>query len=192
MNYELHLTIKTPRDIEKFKKDCTLLDVKPIIIETEEGEKYGQQVMTSSKYSSDSYLDYLDTLHNLFLDLVLKGYVVIRQKVEISPKEEKHQNHKYYESHLRLKLPKDFNRRDLLGICLYSNFHLSKNLFKRSEDFDYQMITYRNSNTSYKDFIEHIREMRRWLDERDIEFDKIEVEECILDTNLKLDSSWIN
>jgi len=189
MEFEIHLTVKTPRDIEEFKSTCMDLGVKPIIIETERKGEFGQQVMTSSKYSAPHYQD---ALNHIYFGLLQKKYLILRQKVEIFPQTDKHVAFKYYESHLRLKLPKGFDRTNLLKICDLNHFHLSKNLLKSDELFDYQMITYRNSKISYVNFCKMINEMTSCLENNRIEYDKVEIEECIFDNNITIDKSWLN
>lgn len=188
MNYEIHITLEAS-NIDEFKKDCLEIGVKPIIIETQNANnKIGIQVMTSSKHSG---YHYLFTLNELCGKLLEKNYNILRKKVEIQPEEEKHVEHIYYESHLRLKLPKDFEYNILYELCEEHNFHLSKNLFKKDENFIWQMITYRSKDT-FDWFIWCIEIMKSNLKMAKIIFDKIEIEECIFDTNEGIDKSWLN
>lgn len=187
MEYEIHITVKNP-NVLLFINDCQILGVKPIIIETEKEEVFNNQVMTSSKYKDDNYTE---TLNKLSKSLIDKGYHLLRQKVEIRPLSIKHKNHIYYESHLRLKLSKEFNRNVLIDLCKNHNFHLSKNLFKKTIDFNYQMITYRNYNISFDGFNQVIDKMKSELNNLNIAFDKVEIEECIVDSNISVDKHWI-
>lgn len=104
MHYEIHVTVNTD-DVATFKTDCQEIGVKPILIETEKAGCYNKQVMTSSKHSGENCLETLSNITSLLYD---KGYNVLREKVEIYPDEIKHPNFLYYESHLRLRLPKKF------------------------------------------------------------------------------------
>jgi len=185
MIYELHITVKTD-SIDKFKDDCKSIGVKPIVIDTQKGET---QVMTSSQYNN---FDYKLTLSELKSKLESLKYNILRCKVEIKPDNIKNENFIYYESHIRLKLNKFFDKTSLKEKCLKDNFHLSKNLFKKDIDFDYQMITYRNYFQTFNEFNSIIDNMKSYLTENKIEYDKIEIEECILDTNVNIDSKWIN
>lgn len=76
-------------------------------------------------------------------------------------------------------------------LCLVNHFHLSKNLFKRDEEFDYQMITFRTDHMDIYKFITHILEMETKLKNLSILYDKVEVEECIYDSNAAVDKDWI-
>ena len=53
------------------------------------------------------------------------------------------------------------------------------------------MITYRNNKISLDNFNDKIDYMKSLLDNMMIECDKIEVEECIFDTNEDLDKKWL-
>jgi hypothetical protein len=192
MIYELHITIDNDiRFIEKFKKDCLTLNVKPLVIDTETSS-CNIQVMTSSCYNNN---DYIQEVINLSNSLKSFGYDIKRCKVEIKPNIEKvNDNFIYFESHLRLKLDKNVEECKLLilkDFCKVMNFHYSKNLFKSDIDYNYQMITYRIDKPCYTSFIEHINIMKDFLTDKNIIFDKIEIEECILDTNINIDKNWL-
>jgi len=187
MQYEIHVTVKT-NDIEKFRFDCNKIGVKPILIETEKLGEFNNQVMTSSKYSGDDFKATLGLIEYQLKDL---DYDILRRKVEILPSERKHDDFIYYESHLRLKLPKDFDREFLVELCRQEKFHLSKNLFKSCEGYNYQMITYRDYEASYSQFNKVIDNMKSILEFFQIEFDKVEIEECIFDSNIFIDRNWI-
>jgi hypothetical protein len=187
MNYEIHLTIQLSSNIEDFKIFCEEIGAKPIIIETQNKNAFQKQVMTSSKHTGSHYLF---TLNNLVSKLESK-YKIIRKKVEIQPENIIHTKHIYYETHLRLKLPINFNYQHLQNLCEDLNFHLSKNLFKKSSDFIWQMITYRDYNTDLESFKSHIETTIQSLKTLDIIYDKIEIEECIHDSNENIDNSWL-
>jgi len=187
MLYEVHVTVNTD-DIELFRSDCNKIGVKPILIETERKGLFNNQVMTSSKHTGDDFKPTLDLITSQLRDF---GYEVLRKKIEILPEENKHDDFIYYESHMRLKLPKGFNRGLLLEFCRIHDFHLSKNLFKSCEGFDYQMMTYRDNSIDYEEFVKRIEHMKTVLRLHRIEFDKVEIEECIFDSNIFIDKNWI-
>lgn len=184
MIYELHITVNS-KNIEQFKKDCSNINVKPIVIDTQKGEV---QVMTSSQHNNNFYIETLNDIKNKLIGL---RYDILRCKVEIKPENIKHHNFIYYESHLRLKLPKIFDSTLLKQKCKESKFHFSKNLFKSDIDYNYQMITYRDYKSSFFEFNNIINNMKTYLNINNIDFDKIEIEECILDTNTSVDKNWL-
>ena len=185
MNYEIHITLRTS-NYNQFIEDCKEIGVKPIIIETQNGNEFSNQVMTSSKHSGSHYLFTLNDISSK-----LKNYEILRQKVEIEPQNEISPEHIYYESHLRLKLPHNFDYKPLYNLCYDLNFHLSKNLFKKSNEFLWQMITYRDYNSDINAFKNHINNMINQLKTLDIEYDKVEIEECVYDSNEKVDENWL-
>jgi hypothetical protein len=192
MEYEIHVTVRSS-NIDLFINDCKSINVKPIVIETEKDNFFNNQVMTSSKHCGENCLEVLDKISS---SLTCKGYEIIRKKIEIRPLEVKNDHFIYYESHLRLKLDKQFDCQftdvytNLRKICKELNFHLSKNLFKKSPDFNYQMITYRDYKSTFIDFNQRINDMKDKLLELNINFDKVEIEECIFDSNVNVDNNW--
>jgi hypothetical protein len=190
MHYEIHVTVKTD-NVKQFKDDCQEIGVKPIVIETQNKNEFAQQVMTSSKHTGDSYESKLNEIASR---LSIKGYTIIRKKVEIMPEENKHKDFIYYESHFRLKLPKqpvDEINVLLKNFCGLFGWHYSKNLFKKSEEFNYQMITYRNSDINLYEFKLELNRMKDFLGDIGVECDKIEIEEAIYDSNELIDASWL-
>lgn len=187
MHYELHVTVTTT-DIEKFKSDCYSIGVKPIVIETENRDKLEYQVMTSSKYDNENYMFSLGTLVK---ELGLMGYTVIRQKVEIQPGETKHKDHIYYESHLRLKIPYFFDFNPYKAFFIKEGWHLSKNAFKKNENDYYQMLTYRTNTMELAEFTEKVKTLENYLGTFDIVYDKVEIEECVYDSNVSVDATWL-
>ena len=190
MHYEIHITVLTP-NIEQFKNDCSYIGVKPIVIETQNKKnEFEQQVMTSSKYEDAHYIV---RLINLSKQLKSLGYKILRQKVEIKPEYNKHNLHKYYETHLRIKYPKNESNENLKRFCSHTKFHLSKNLFKVDKEFNYQLLTFRTSDMSYDQFYDYVEKSLDCLKNAyHYNYDKIEIEEAILDTNIDIDKNWLN
>lgn len=185
MEYEIHITVENN---DNFIKTCEEVGVKPIIIVVDETNKESNQVMTSSKYSGTSWREIMNSLTE---KMVGNNQKVIRQKVEIFPQEKKFENHVYYESHIRLKLKKGYDRKPLLHVCSYMKFHISRNLFKKNDEFDWLMITSRQYNTNLSSFKSIINTMTGTLDNIKIEYDKVEIEECIFDSNENIDKEWL-
>ena len=61
---------------------------------------------------------------------------------------------------------------------------------KKDDDYKYQMCTYR-SKENIDLFLKKINDFKKYLIDKNILFDKVEIEECILDTNENLDNKWI-
>jgi len=185
MEYEIHITVENN---DTFIKTCEEIGVKPIVIVVDETNKESNQVMTSSKHSGTFWRE---VMYNLSKNLIDKNQKILRQKVEILPNEQKSDSHIYYESHIRLKLKKGYDRTPLHHICRYMKFHISRNLFKKNEEFDWLMITYRQYNTNLISFKSIIHTMKGTLENMGIEYDKVEIEECVFDSNEKIDAEWL-
>ena len=71
-------------------------------------------------------------------------------------------------------------------------YTLKKGKVKKSDDFNYQMMTYRGYNQTYQEFVKHLEEGKAFLGIGGIEYDKVEIEECIYDSNVSLDNLWLN
>lgn len=194
MNYEIHITVNT-NDVEKFKSDCYSIGVKPIVIETQNKNDFGHQVMTSSTHHSENYTSNLDRVVS---ELQFMGYEVVRQKVEIEPERDKfgvgvkHETSLYYESHLRLKIPQGYDLNPFREKIKNDKWHFSKNLFKQDDDYYYQMLTYRDNRVDLGPFEHNVSLMKLILDLDGIVYDKIEIEECIYDSNINIDHSWLS
>jgi len=186
MDFEIHLTVRT-NDVEQFKQDCKSIGVKPIVIETENNNQLDYQVMTSCKYHSNNYRQILDyAVH----ELQLMGYEVIRQKVEKQPEETKDPQHIYYESHLRLKIPYFFDYNPYKAFFVKEGWHLSKNIFKKDDNYQYHMVTFRTNDMSLEDFKNKVKIMENWLTNFTLTYDKVEIEECIFDSNESIDLKY--
>jgi len=190
MNYEIHITVSQPDSIERFKQVCRAIDVKPIVIATGDYD----QVMTSSIFADGHYLNKVNKIDQHLSDA---GFDVIRHKVEIMPQITKHPDHLYYESHIRFKIPKEkqgyvTEKLALIErLCQRKNLHKSRNLFKVDNEFIYQMATYRSYTDTIWQFGTHIEDVKDYAGHVGLWYDKVELEECIYDTNEGVDKKWL-
>ena len=53
------------------------------------------------------------------------------------------------------------------------------------------MLTYRENRLDLQPFEHNVSLMKMVLDLEGIEYDKVEIEECIYDTNVDVDASWL-
>ncbi len=218
--YEIHVTIdlekllETNFTIDNFREDCKSIEVKPIILDLEMKEGSIKDVMTSSKHFGDNRTAY-EEANRIANKLTSFGYKVIRNKIETVPWHpaapttntgEAIPNGCYFESHIGVVISPDekeslqefvqgLNDRcteagviNLGGTC-----KLSQNFFKKSKDGSkfVNMLTYRDNMTCRKDF-EHGVDAIKWsLDKCGFDFEKVEVEYALYDTNVNHDSKWI-
>ena len=217
--YEIHVTVDTSEnffecDIDGFKSKCQEIDVKPIVLDLEMKEGTLKDVMTSSKHFGDNRTAY-EEANRIANKLTSFGYKVVRNKIETVPWHpaaptfktgEPIPNGCYFESHIGVVISPDekeslqefvqglndrcteAGRIEIGGTC-----KLSQNFFKKSKDGSkfVNMLTYRDNMTCRKDF-EHGVEAIKWsLDKCGFEFEKVEVEYALYDTNVNHDSKWI-
>jgi NTP pyrophosphatase (non-canonical NTP hydrolase) len=203
-------------DLEQFKLACKDIGVKPIVIDLEiNGQVDIQDVMTSSKHFGDNRSAYEESIRILGR-LEDYGFKVVRNKIETVPWHpaaptittgEPIPNGCYFESHIGVIITPD-RKEDLQEFVerlnerctaagrveLGGTAKLSRNFFKKKEEGKFvNMITYRNSMTSNKKFIEEVKQiensLKHWTN--NFEYEKVEVEYAIYDTNVSHDLNWI-
>jgi hypothetical protein len=181
--FEIHITVLC-EDIDKFVSDCSSIGCKPILIDT----GVGNQLMTSDRF--DGYL-WTEELVRILTSLSELGYTIIRSKVERPPRPDLASPVVYFESHIRLKLPLDYDIEELELRLMGYDVHISKNLFKKDTEYKYQMITHRSTEklSFFKSYVTCITDR---LDSLGITYDKIEIEECIYDSDESVDNKWLN
>jgi NTP pyrophosphatase (non-canonical NTP hydrolase) len=217
--YEIHVTVDTESfvytgGLEDFKSDCNEIGVKPIVLDLEMKEGTLKDVMTSSKHFGDNRTAY-EEANRIANKLTSFGYKVVRNKIETVPWHpaaptfktgEPIPNGCYFESHIGVVILPDekealqefvqglndrcteAGRIEIGGTC-----KLSQNFFKKSKDGSkfVNMLTYRDNMTCREDF-EHGVEAIKWsLDKCGFDFEKVEVEYALYDTNVNHDSKWI-
>jgi NTP pyrophosphatase (non-canonical NTP hydrolase) len=218
--YEIHVTVDVESysiinyGLEDFKSDCIEIGVKPIVLDLEMKEGTLKDVMTSSKHFGDNRTAY-EEANRIANKLTSFGYKVVRNKIETVPWHpaaptfktgEPIPNGCYFESHIGVVISPDekealqefvqglndrcteAGRIEIGGTC-----KLSQNFFKKSKDGSkfVNMLTYRDNMTCREDF-EHGVEAIKWsLDKCGFDFEKVEVEYALYDTNVNHDSKWI-
>ena len=218
--FEIHITVdlekllETNFTIDNFREDCKSIEVKPIVLDLEMKEGSIKDVMTSSKHFGDNRSAY-EEANRITNKLTSFGYKVVRKKIETVPWHpaaptfntgEPIPNGCYFESHIGVTITPDekellqkfveglnsgcteAGRIELGGTC-----KLSQNFFKKSKDGSkfVNMLTYRDNITCKEDF-EHAVDAIKWsLDKCGFEFEKVEVEYALYDTNVNHDSKWI-
>lgn len=218
--YEIHVTVdlekllETNFTLDNFKEDCKSIEVKPIVLDLEMKEGTLKDVMTSSKHFGDNRSAY-EEANRIANKLTSFGYKVVRNKIETVPWHpaaptfktgEPIPNGCYFESHIGVVISPDekealqefvqglndrcteAGRIEIGGTC-----KLSQNFFKKSKDGSkfVNMLTYRDNMTCREDF-EHGVEAIKWsLDKCGFDFEKVEVEYALYDTNVNHDSKWI-
>lgn len=211
--FEIHVTVSTNEiDIDKFKTSCSIIEVKPIVLDLEiNGEQPIKDVMTSSKHFGDNKSAYLEC-ERIAYELELHGYKVVRKKIETVPwhpaapvisRGEPIPNGCYFESHIGVAIRPD--QKDWLDffvnstlkdknlIKLDGSVKLSQNFFKKSKDGSkfINMLTYRCNMIGSPSFKLQVEGLKQLLLDEGFEFEKVEVEYALYDTNVSHDAKWI-
>ena len=206
--------------LDKFKEDCLIVGVKPIVIDLEINDgSILKDVMTSSKFFGDNRTAYEES-ERIVRALSSRGYKVVRNKIETVPwhpaapqnkdKGEPIPNGCYFESHIGIIISpeekEDLNELvDFLNesICEFSGTaKLSRNFFKRSESGKFvNMLTYRSNMVTSKEFESEVRSIEKIISGKNdwsllsnfkkFDYEKVEIEYAVYDTNVTHDAKWI-
>lgn len=199
--YEMHITVKT-NDLEKFKNDCSLLNVKPIILDLQNnsGKTVFHDVMTSSIHIGNNR-SAIEDIEDKSSRLRAVGYQVVREKIETVPwhpaapsnetKNPKMPENCYFECHFGI-LVNDERIDELRNLSEFMGCHLSRNIFKKIDETNYKiMMTYRSYDEVYETFQEHVKCHEGTLKSKGFEIDKTITEFSIYDTKVSHDSEWL-
>jgi hypothetical protein len=205
--------------IDRFKRDCSIVGVKPIVIDLEINDgSVIKDVMTSSKFFGDNRTAYEES-ERILTELKNRGYDVVRNKIETVPWHpaapvistgKEIPNGCYFESHIGIIISQeekeDLNELvDFLNesICEFSGTaKLSRNFFKRSESGKFvNMLTYRSNMVTCKEFESEVRSIEKIISGKNdwsllsnfkkFDYEKVEIEYAVYDTNVNHDSKWI-
>ena len=219
--FEIHVTIESPSSIDKFKKSCSSIEVKPIVIDLEINDgSVIKDVMTSSKHFGDNRTAYEES-KRICRELELQGFKVLRNKIESIPWHpsapvistgKEIPNGCYFEAHIGVTIYpgqkdelNDFVKKiedtyaiNFSGVgdpltSLSGTAKLSQNFFKKSKDGSkfVNMLTYRSNMCGSPKFKLEVEGIKHLLVEEGFEFEKVEVEYAVYDTNVTHDAKWI-
>jgi NTP pyrophosphatase (non-canonical NTP hydrolase) len=209
-------------ELEHFKQSCVEIGVKPIVIDLEMKEDFVKDVMTSSKHFGDNRSAYEESericnelkkygykvLRNKIESVPwhMKAPSVLTTDKEIP-------NGCYFESHIGITIKPDekdrlndfvnnlpdiyhkiYNPLNLLSHQLSGIAKLSQNFFKKSKDGSkfVNMLTYRSNKCGRYKFESEVNSIKELLSIDNFNFEKVEVEYAVYDTNTNHDSKWIN
>lgn len=198
-------------EIDTFRKACEIIGVKPIVLDLEINDgSILKDVMTSSKHFGDNKSAYIEC-ERIAFELDLHGYKVVRKKIETVPWHpgapvistgKEIPNSCYFESHIGVIInpskKSELNNfvENVLNsedVELWGSVKLSQNFFKKSnngEDF-VNMLTYRCNKIGSPTFKLQVETIKELLKQNGFDFEKVEVEYAIYDTNVTHDVKWI-
>lgn len=198
-------------EIDTFRKSCEIIGVKPIVFDLEINDGYIlKDLMTSSKHFGDNKSAYIEC-ERIAFELNLHGYKVVRKKIETVPwypgapvisTGKEIPNSCYFESHIGVIINPS-NKSELNNFVenvlnsedveLWGTVKLSQNFFKKSnngEDF-VNMLTYRCNKIGSISFKLQVETIKELLKQNGFDFEKVEIEYVIYDTNVTHDIKWI-
>lgn len=208
--FEIHVTVDADNSsLDGFKAACSLLGVKPILLDLETRTEPIKDLMTSSVFMGNNG-EAIRELERISNGLAQYGFMVVREKIETVPwhpsaPSKEHANPQmpkgcYFECHFaielkdgdRIKLEKRLSVLKLYGIDL----HLSRNTFKSSKlDNGSRIITlmatYRSYDGIYEDFQADIDSIAKSLQDNEWNLGKVITEFSIYDTKVDHDKSWL-
>lgn len=198
--------------IDEFKRTCGKIGVKPIVIDLEINDgSIIKDIMTSSKHFGDNRSAYEES-ERICSELKKYGYKVLRNKIESAPWHpaapvistgKEIPNGCYFESHIGVVIKPEEKERlnefvkytltDGHLVELSGTSKLSQNFFKRSKDGEafINMLTYRSNMCGSPKFKLEVEAIKHLLKEEGFEFEKVEIEYAVYDTNVTHDSKWI-
>lgn len=199
-------------DLDYFKRVCSVIGVKPIALDLEINGGSIRDVMTSSKHFGTNRSAYEES-QRIVSELDKCGFDVLRTKIETVPWHPQSPvistgkeipNGCYFESHIGVVISPEEKEdltdfvevtlRDRHLIDLSGKAKLSQNFFKQSKDGGkfVNMLTYRSNMCGRPKFQLEVEAIKQMLIDEGFNFEKVEVEYAIYDTNVSHDAVWIN
>lgn len=174
------------------------MNIKPIVLDLQNTvcQTVFHDVMTSSKCGGKVSTE----IARIKNGLQLKGFNVLRTKVETSPfyklvpklnNSISTRKNQYFESHIRVITHED----QILGLrkLVADKAHVSRNIFKKLDNNEVQiLLTIRKNINQYEPFKTEVDKIMDLLDSKNFKTDKLEVEFVIFDSNKNHDNKWLN
>jgi len=184
--YEIHLTIAAIATSawQAFELCVTSLGGKAMVIELARGDTPLQPMLTVEKAGMlDEVIRFAQMLsHQLFRS----GYQVLRCKIEQDANASQEAPHHYFEWHGRVEVL-EADRLQLAKVCQEYGGHLSQNAQRGSNK---RYVTVRETN-DYQQLAFRVDALRAAMGEQGLEVSKQQWERVVYDSNLALDSGWL-
>lgn len=201
--HELHVTVEKVQELDKFCNACSAADVKPIILDLHSKSNVMKDMMTSSVVIGSTEEAYSE-LKSIKRILEVYGFNAIRGKIEVPPFHPAVPNKTnglsvpkdcYFETHIEVIIPNgEQYHSNLLSWADYNpDVHVSKNTFKKYEDFSTVMLTYRAYDGTIESFKEEVAAIReKVVADLGVKLNGKEIiEYCLFDSNKSHDNRWL-
>jgi len=194
MEFEFHITLNDLQLDEKeaFIRICASEQVKPLMIVLDQGDYISQPMITGVVQRSDFH-EAAKEVERVAAVFQNNGLAVVREKVEISPNEDKYFRQPiiksfkpYFEWHGKVEVD-DVTM--LKKLCEGYGGHISRNSLNANGKV--RFITVREYESKEK-FYGRVEKIHTILHTNKIELLKEQYELCIYDSKEQLDSGWIS
>jgi len=197
--FESHITVLCNEDkFELFRERCHELGAKALIIELNVGRRPVQPMLCKRHTASAN-----DTLHDIssMVDSLAKEFEIERVKIEASLKNKgiptlpgsaaKLPADCYFEHHVKLELPVNFDESKLkIGVKRFSG-HLSRNPLNADQVKQRRFVTQRFYNSTMQYAQTQLEELEEFLLRDNYEILQVIREFNIYDSNVERDAGWI-
>jgi len=184
--YEIHLTVAAlaVSAWQAFEQRAIALGGKAMVIELARGVTPLQPMLTLGK--AGALEDVIRFAQVLSRDLSGFGYEVLRCKIEQDANASQEAPHHYFEWHGRVEVL-EADRLQLAKVCQEYGGHLSQNAQRGSNK---RYVTVRETN-DYQQLAFRVDALRAAMGEQGWEVSKQQWERVVYDSNLALDSGWL-
>jgi hypothetical protein len=200
--FEAHVTVRAhdAQAHEHFAALCAQHRIKPVLIQLPTGAVQSQP-MTCSIHRG-TVQQALSEAHQLARLLEAAKFPVLRVKLEAAPfnadvpqtdaQAQALSSTFYFEHHLKLLLPEGHVPEELVSICAEHHAHLSSNARKLRDDGKQErFVTVRRYATCWPIADTAAKSLSAVLSKAGIEVDKMVGEYCVYDSDVRVDSGWI-
>jgi len=202
-DYESHITVSCDeKQFPLFEEQCALFNAKALIIELHMGAT-PRQPMLCKRHSNKSSKNPSDSLNDIamMVESLSKKFAIERVKVEASLRNKgiphtleaasKLAADCYFEHHLKIDLPNNFDEQALRLIAQQFDGHLSKNPLSKSSDRQKRFITQRFYQCTAEKAFEKLIALQTYLVQSNYQVSQVIQEFNIYDSNIGLDAGWM-
>lgn len=196
--YEIHVTVKSDGEISQFIEACSLLEVKPLVVQLA-GGSVPDDVMTSSEFEGTPS-ELRDECVRILVGLAAMSWTVVRCKVECAPFHSKVREiqpaqilpSQYFECHIPVAVSTGDDLGALRALCRLYDIHMSANAFKIDQEVQTIMLTYRSSDHCYDSFSKEVLHRVAVIREALYHTTAPIVEFAIFDSKRDHDNVWLS
>jgi hypothetical protein len=198
--FEIHLTAAlNVAELESFTQFCHLQSWKPLHIVLERGATVSQPMATIHGKGCEA--DAVSQMKRSAETFSRGGFKLVRTKIEFNitaPRVPETlpgdaiECGRYFEHHLKLRLPLGGPTAELIAMAQLHSAHWSRNALKQFGDgYEYRFLTLRHFEESKAVSIARCEALMSGVALHDVEIVKRESEYCVFDSKCDLDAGWL-